>query len=170
MKKKVYLAGGMEKAEALGAGWRLAITPKLELMGFEVFDPVKLEKDKIARFPKHELPTEFLNEKTNKMEELRHWHQLKFAKSDDLKAIFKEYMEVIIRFDLNIVDQMTHIICLWDSSAQNGAGTSSELTWAYMGNKKVYTVATCELPGWASGCCNGVFDNFEDLYKHLEQE
>lgn len=43
MSKKVYLAGAMQDSADSGVGWRERLTPKLEYLGFVVYNPCKSE-------------------------------------------------------------------------------------------------------------------------------
>ena len=57
-KKKLtaYLAGALEAAADLGAGWRTEITPFLEEQGFEVLNPWEFEPFQLKGLQPNRLP------------------------------------------------------------------------------------------------------------------
>lgn len=172
-KPAVYLAGGMENAKNLGAGWRSEITPALETLGFEILDPCKFEPQQLKGLKTSVLPKELPDAKGKPMQPT-HWHHLKYAdrKTSSYKR-FQNYMRRIIQYDLRVLDEEVDIVvCNWTKSTAKGAGTHSELTWAFMNNTPVYLVLDdgVDLPGWAHGCCTQIFDNFQDLLRVLEEE
>lgn len=162
MKKKlsIYLAGGMEKAEGLGAEWREAVTPFLEDLGLRVLNPVEFEPEQLkGLFPKR-LP-----------EGYSHWHELRHAKEVHLIERFKKYMRRIVNYDMSVVkNESDFVLCLWNDSAASGAGTHAELTMAFLHNKPVYCLEINSLPAWAYACCSHIRSSWEDLYALLAQE
>lgn len=169
----IYLAGGMENAKNLGAGWRNEITPALVNMGFAILDPCKFEPQQLKGLKTSVLPKTVMGADGKEMTPT-HWHQLKYTdrRSSSYKR-FKNYMQRIINYDLRVLtEEVDIVVCNWTESTAKGAGTHSELTWAFKLGLPVYLVLEpgTDLPGWAHGCCTQIFDNFQDLLRVLEEE
>lgn len=169
----IYLAGGMENVEALGAGWRETITPKLETLGYEVLNPCNFEPQQLKGLHTNRLP-ESIEMEDGSLFFPKHWHDLKKAprKSSFYKR-FQNYMRRIIRYDVDIVaNQSDVVVCNWTKGTAKGAGTHSELTVAFMNHVDVYVRLEpgVDLPGWAHGCAKHIFDNFDDLLETLAEE
>ncbi len=136
----------MENAKDGGANWRKDITLWLaENLNHGVFDPV-VESQKLM--------------KNYDEEEFRLWKQ-----TDP-----KKYVEVIrlaIKKDLDaVVSKADYIICLWDENVFKGAGTHSEVTFAYYYNKPIYLVnklAINDVSGWIMACATEMVGDFESL-------
>jgi hypothetical protein len=146
---RAYLSGAIEYAPDHGRTWRAAITPFLESLGHEVYDPAldvkkNLSDEEVANF--------------------RGW------KHSDL-ARFQATVRKIIDYDLEWIAKRTDfIVCLWDEYAQKGAGTQAELTFAYRLNIPVYLVANIpitHISGWIIGCSTEIFWSLEQLRHEL---
>jgi hypothetical protein len=169
-KPSVYLAGGMEQADELGAEWRDAITPFLDELGFDVLDPTKLEPLQLKGLRPTCLPATILLE-SGEQTSINHWHEL--LDSYDLKQYKRgqKYMRNIIRYDMNVVrNEADYIIAYWDQAAAEGAGTHAEITEAFLNNKPVYMVEAQDPPKWLRGCCSERFKTWAGLYGFLAQE
>ena len=142
---RAYLSGAIEFSPDHGRAWRAAITPFLESLGHEVYDPAldvkkNLTDEEVAHF--------------------RNW------KSTDITR-FQATVRKIIDYDLDwIADRTDFIVCLWDEFAQRGAGTQAELTIAYRMKIPVYLIAAMPLSnvsGWIVGCSTAIFASVEEL-------
>jgi len=169
-KPTVYLAGGMENSKNLGAGWRSELTPKLEALGIKVLNPVLFEQEQLKGLKIRMLPEKFIGG-DGKLVRPKHWHQLKLApRSSHLYKRFQRYMQNIIRYDIQVVQEYTDfVVCFWTHETSKGAGTHSELTTAFINNVPVYVVLEegVAFPGWAHGCTNEIFPDFPTLVTKL---
>jgi nucleoside 2-deoxyribosyltransferase len=140
-----YLAGSIEYSPDLGKSWRAEITPLLESLGHEVYDPAldemkNLTADEVAQF--------------------RSW------KSSDLDR-FQQTIRKIIAYDLDLIEHRCDaLVCYWDQYAGRGAGTQGELTFAHRLGMPVYMI--CGVPveqisGWLLGCATEVFTGFDEF-------
>lgn len=160
LKPAVYLAGRMNRNNPADVQWRKELTPFLEELGFDILDPCDLEPAQLQGLRPNRLP-----------EGVKHWHELRNSTDPAQVARFVKYMRRIIKFDLNIVKNITDIvIVLWDEGCRSGAGTHSEITVAFDVGKLVYCVATAELPAWAFGCCQEIFKSFDELKTFMKKE
>jgi hypothetical protein len=167
---KVYTAGAIEAASDKGKGWRDELTPFLENLNMEVLDPCKFEPQQLKNLRPNKLPEFYTDLFGNKVKP-KHWHELKNAKEPHLYARFKKYMERIIRFDINIVQNEADILIVYyDERCRFGAGTQSEITYGFMSGKAVYIVAAIDIPAWAKGCATEIFLSFEALREFLSEE
>jgi nucleoside 2-deoxyribosyltransferase len=144
-----YLAGSIEYSPDLGKSWRAEITPLLESLGHEVYDPAldemkNLTADEVAQF--------------------RSW------KSSDLDR-FQQTIRKIIAYDLDLIEHRCDaLVCYWDQYAGHGAGTQGELTFAHRLGMPVYMI--CGVPveqisGWLLGCATEVFSSFEEFNQFM---
>lgn len=72
-----------------------------------------------------------------------------------------------------IAERSDYVVCLWDSSAQRGAGTTGEVTMARFTAKPLYLVTSMdleEIPGWILGCSTDVFSSFDELKTFLQSK
>jgi len=168
----VYLAGGMENAKNLGAGWRDTLTPRLEILGIKVLNPILFEQEQLKGLKIRMLPEKFRGI-DGKIVRPKHWHQLKLApRTSHLYKRFQRYMQNIIRYDIQIVTECTDfVVCHWTNETSKGAGTHSELTAAFMTNVPVYVVLKdgIAFPGWAHGCTTEIFSTFDELVDKLSK-
>lgn len=171
MKMKSYLAGSMEYAENLGAGWRDSITEYLKQYDIDVLNPCAFEPQQLKGLHPERLPEKITNRFTGEEFTPKHWHELKLSANKENFKRFLKYMRRIIKYDIKILTtQADIVICYWDPNTAKGAGTHSELSYAFMNNIPVYCVNVCEMPAWALGCCTKNFTSFEDLYEFLDEE
>jgi len=171
MKIRVYLAGSMEYSSDLGAGWRDKVTEKLSRFGVDVLNPCLFETDQLKGLRPNQLPEKVTHKITKGVFRPTHWHQLKNAVEPHLRSRFLRYMRRIIQYDVKILKQQAdYVIVYWDEATGKGAGSHAELTVAYLRNIPIFCVNTVEMPAWADACCTERFDNFEELYRHLDEE
>ncbi len=144
-----YLSGSIEYATDFGVSWRAELTPFLQALGHEVYDPAADVRKNLSD------------------EEVRDFRQWKTA---DL-ARFQATVRKIIAWDLDWIEQRTdYVICFFDAAAQRGAGTQGELTFAHRAGIPVYLVLGMPLEqvsGWILGCATQVFQNFQQLREFL---
>lgn len=148
---RAYLSGGMEYAKGEGADWRLEIEQWLhQELDHRAYNP---NRESEALLRKH-LPEGGFRE----------------LKTTDIKR----YTEIVRRMvdvdSKEIAKRSDYIICLWDTSAQQGAGTKGELTLAKYFHKPVYFVTRMhheKIPGWVLGCISKQFKTFVELKSYL---
>jgi hypothetical protein len=142
---RVYLSGAIEYAPDHGRAWREAITPFLESLGHDVYDPSRDERKNLD-------PEEFAN--------FRAW------KHSDLPR-FQQTVRKIIDYDLDRIARHTDaVVCFWDVHAQRGAGTQAEVTFAYWLKIPVYLITSTmvtDVSGWILGCCSGIAAGVEQF-------
>jgi len=166
----VYLAGAMEKAADLGAGWRNELKPILEKLNLEVRDPCEFEPQQLKGLQPKRLP-DYYTDLTGKKIKPKHWHELKNASEKHLYNRFLKYMRRIIHYDIKVVRHVAdYVIVYWNEATSQGAGTHAELTEAFLKNIPVYCVAHSEVPAWAKACCTEIFLSFDDLKEYLKEE
>jgi nucleoside 2-deoxyribosyltransferase len=138
-----YLAGSIEYSPDLGKGWRAEITPLLQSLGHEVYDPAEDEKKNLTEI---------------EVREFRSW------KSTDLPR-FQQTVRKIIAYDLDLIErQCDAVVCYWDRHAGRGAGTQGELTFAHRLGIPVYMICGMpveEISGWLLACATEVFTDFD---------
>lgn len=149
---RVYLSGGMEHARNFGAGWRWRLQKWVEEeLGHAVFNPAAVSEKYLRRY----YPGV----------------SQKRLKRTDLKR-FQRLVSTLMQLDCREIALRTdYVICLWDESAQKGAGTKGELTMAKYFGKPVYLVTTMgpsDIPGWILACTTKLFDDFDELKAFLK--
>jgi hypothetical protein len=144
-----YLAGSIEYSPDLGKGWRAKITPVLQALGHEIYDPAEDEMKNLTNV---------------EAAEFRAW------KKSDLGR-FRRTIQKIIAYDLDLIEHHCDaIVCYWDEYAGRGAGTQGELTFAHRMGIPVYLI--CGVPveqisGWLLGCATEVFISFEEFEQFM---
>ena len=136
----------MEYAKNDGADWRKEITLWLiQNLKHTVIDPV-VESKKLIR--------------SNKDEDFRNWKKTNPEK-------YVEIIRLAIKNDLDaVINKADYIICLWDKNVFKGAGTASEVTFAYYHGKPIYLVNKLpinDLSGWIMSCASEIVNDFESL-------
>lgn len=146
---RVYLSGAIEYSPDYGKSWRAEITPFLNALGHDVYDPAEDEKKNLT---------------DEECANFRDW------KHSDLPR-FQETIRKIIAYDLDWIEQRTdYIVAYWDQHASKGAGSQAELTLAYRKGIPVYLVTAlpvAHISGWILGCASHVFPSFEELKRYL---
>jgi nucleoside 2-deoxyribosyltransferase len=147
-----YLAGSIEYSPDLGKGWRAEITPLLESLGHQVYDPALDEMKNLTE---------------TEVREFRQW------KTSDLGR-FQQTIRKIIAYDLDLIEHRCDaLVCYWDQYAGRGAGTQGELTFAHRMGIPVYLI--CAVPveqtsGWLLGCATEVFSSFEEFNEFMNRK
>ncbi len=136
----------MENAKDGGADWRKNITLWLcDNLDHGVFDPVVESQKLIKNYDEEE------------------FRGLKYTDPEK----YVEIIRLAIKKDLDaVVNKTDYIICLWDENVFKGAGTHSEVTFAYYHNKPIYLVNKLpiyDLSGWIMSCATEIVDDFESL-------
>jgi hypothetical protein len=150
---RAYLSGGMEHARNFGSGWRLRLQEWIEAeLGHRVFNPSTVSE-------------QYLKKHSPGVSQKR-------LKRTNLKE-FQRLVSTLMRLDCEEIAKRTdYVVCLWDESAQKGAGTKGELTMAKYFGKPVYVVTAmepAEIPGWILACTTRLFSDFEELKVFLKR-
>jgi len=151
----IYLSGGMQFAEDLGAGWRYATSNHLRDMGYYPLDITELDVAYTEQYG--ELYRSFGSDPE---------HHLQMKSNIRKHFVFTD-LELII----NDSDAM---IVLYDESARLGAGTISECQIAFNHDLPIFIVTPYEdwfkeVPGWLQALSTKIFTNFQDLYEYLDR-
>lgn len=150
-KGNIYLSGGMQFAENLGAGWREICSAKLKDMKYFPLDITELDVEYNHRHGKLYVP-----------------------KSGENPLFYKANIRKhFVTTDLNLIkNDSDALIVFYDESARRGAGTVSEAQYAYNLNLPIFLV--CDYPdihndvsGWLLSLSTKYFTNFDDLYEYL---
>lgn len=153
-KMKVYLSGGMEYARNEGADWRSEIGSWLkENLEHNSFNPNEESK-------------KYLGKKLCGVD-------FRSLKSLDIARYTRLLNGIVDHDSREIAYRSDYLICLWDSSAQRGAGTKGELTIARFFSKPVYLVTKKKLesiPGWVLGCSTKIFGSMDELKNFLQKK
>jgi hypothetical protein len=146
-----YLSGSIEYSPDRGRGWRSSLTPFLESLGHDVYDPAEDERKNLTE---------------EERLDFRGW------KHTDLPR-FQQVIRKIIAYDLDWIEHRTdYIVAYWDDFATRGAGSQAELSFAYHHGIPVYLVSAMPIAavsGWILGCATEVFMSFESLREFLRQ-
>jgi hypothetical protein len=143
----------MEYAANEGSDWRLAMDRWLaKELGHTAFNPNR-ESQRFIR--KH-----------------AHAKDIRRLKTRDIVRYIKLLRDIVRLDSKEVAKQSDYVICLWDESAQRGAGTKGEITIAAYFAKPVYLVTAMrlsEVPGWVLGCTTEFFQSFDELKKFLSR-
>lgn len=152
----IYLSGGMQFAQNLGAGWRLETSKKLKELGYFPLDITDLD---IAYNEQHGKPI--------------------LPKKDEEPCSYKANMRKhFIDTDLRLIRENSDaLIVYYDESARRGAGTVSEAQYASLLNIPIFLVADYKteaefysnISGWLIALSTKHFINFDSLYEYLEK-
>ena len=157
MKKRVYLAGAIDHAEDGGKTWRRQITPMINDVGIDVFDPC-IEADGYAA-------------------RLLGWSEFSHQRWAELKKTdfqtWQEISEEMVDFDLKALINSDGLLVLYDDvTHETSQGTPGEITVAKLiqipmgivfGGKQ--SVETCVV--WVTGCLRiaTLYDSMDDFIK-----
>jgi len=152
----IYLSGGMQFAENLGAGWRAKVSPKLQEMGYFPLDITDLDIAYNEQHGKPVLPQPGESPLSYKANMRKHFIDT------DLKLI-RENSDALIVF--------------YDESARRGAGTVSEAQYAFNLNIPIFLVTTHateeefykDVSGWLIALSTKHFLTFDALYEYLDK-
>ncbi|HZQ93320.1 MAG TPA: hypothetical protein VFA60_16130 [Terriglobales bacterium] len=144
-----YLSGAIEYAPDRGTGWRAEISPFLQALGHQVYDPAADHRKNLTE---------------DEAQNFRRW------KTDDLPR-FQRTIRKIIAWDLDWIEHKAGcVLAYWDQYSGRGAGSQAELTLAHRRGLPVYLVCgmpVSEVSGWILGCATEVFRDFEELRAFL---
>lgn len=152
----IYLSGGMQFAQNLGAAWRVTASEKLKAMKYFPLDITDLDIGYNDRHGKLIIP-----------------------KGDEDPILYKANMRKhFIDTDLKLInDNSDALIVFYDESARRGAGTVSEAQYAFNQNIPIFLIAEYEdmekmhndVSGWLIALCTKHFTSFDALYEYLEK-
>jgi hypothetical protein len=142
---KIYLAGGMEKAGEYGAIWRRDITPRLNELGYEVWNPYLEEMNVGVNVEK-----------------------LATLKQTDYDQ-FLEHCRRIVDYDIAHLVRCAAVAVRIDDSVLKGAGTYGELTVCKLYKVPVYAWidlpnGKMDVPSWAMGCLTHYTTDKDEFY------
>lgn len=153
-KLRTYLSGGMEYASGEGADWRLELEQWLRIhLKHSVFNPNKESKKYLSQ----KLPDE----------------DFRLLKNQNIQKYISIVRTLVVKDTTEIAKYTDYLICLWDESAQRGAGTKGELTIANFFRKPIYIVTQFkkeDIPGWVLGCATKFFSSFNELKEFLQKK
>ena len=152
----IYLSGGMQFAHNLGAGWRLSTSEKISKMKYFPLDITDLDVAYNNLHGKPMVPEPGQDPSFYKANFRKHFVET------DLKLI-KENSDALIVY--------------YDESARRGAGTVSEVQYAYLLNLPIFLVADYpsldamqnDVSGWLLSLTTKYFITFDDLYEYLDK-
>lgn len=156
----IYLSGGMQYADKLGATWRESCSTKLKELGYLPFDICELDRAYALK------NGELLYESTKISRAVSVATELQ-AKSNIRKHF--------VRADLDLIENDSDgLIVFYNESARRGAGTISECQHAYNRDIPVFLVSeykdwTNDVPGWLQALATRSFKTFEDLYAYFAE-
>jgi len=146
-----YLSGSIEYSPDHGKTWRAALTPFLQSLGHDVYDPAEDEKKNLTEV---------------ECREFRAWKHSELPR-------FQQTIRKIIAYDLDWIEHRSDsIVAYWDEYASRGAGSQAEMSLAHCRGIAVYLVT--ELPmgnvsGWILGCASEVFSGFDQLRQFMTE-
>tara|TARA_R110002074_G_scaffold156071_6_gene312156 strand:- start:30 stop:563 length:534 start_codon:yes stop_codon:yes gene_type:complete len=152
-KQRCYLAGAIDRVPDRGNGWRDFITPFLESLGVEVFNPLKK-------------PTNLALEDVSVA---KHKTQLKKqGKYDELSQLMKSIRSV----DLRMVDVSDFLIVNLDIET-HPCGTLEEIFWANRQKKPIIihiAQGKSKTPDWLFGTIphSMIFSEWEGIQAYLQ--
>lgn len=150
-----YLSGPIDFADDKGYGWRDEITPFLEDMNVQVFNPLKHSFFGCEDFDTIKRP------------------QMKSMASEGRFKELREQMKDVNHWDLRSVDLSSFLIVNYDNSVHM-AGTYEEIFKANNQCKPVLLVLSCpkkDVSSWILGRFpdDHMFDSWESLKKYLNK-
>lgn len=151
----IYLSGGMQFAQNLGAGWREKVSSKLKELKYFPLDITDLDVAYNQEHGKPEIPKAGQEPLSYKANMRKHFIDT------DLKLI-RENSDALIVY--------------YDESARRGAGTVSEAQYAFNLNIPIFLVTDHkteedfykDISGWLIALSTKHFLGFEALYQYLE--
>jgi nucleoside 2-deoxyribosyltransferase len=147
-----YLCGPIEFAPDQGKLWRRKIRPFLEEeLRHSVYDPAADQKKDLTE---------------EEMSCFRAW------KETDVER-YRRAVRKIINYDLDIIENKAdYLICFWDNTAMQSAGTAAEMTAAYRKGIPVYLVSEqppSGISGWMLACADRVFRSLDELKCYFQE-
>lgn len=156
----IYLSGGMQFAENLGADWRGDTSQKLRDLGYFPLDICALDRAYAAK------NGELLYQSTDISRAVSVATELQ-AKSNIRKHF--------IRADLDLIEYDSDgVIVFYDEGARRGAGTISECQHAFNRDIPIFLISeyedwTDEVPGWLQALATRSFTDWDSLYEYLAE-
>jgi len=154
-----YLCGIIDDSKDGGVRWRERLTPDLEKIGIEVFDPTSKESEQFG------ITIEAHKERLHKMKLAGKWEE------------FAEIMNAIIKQDLQAVDDADFIIALVpDKEGGQMGGTVHELTRAWRLGKPVLwkcSGTVSDMNNWILALLLKVgkrFDTWDAMIDYIKKE
>jgi hypothetical protein len=156
----IYLSGGMQYAEDLGAGWRELTSKRLRELEYFPLDICELDRAYADEHGELLYESASISRAVNVATELQ-------AKSNIRKHFVKADLD-LIELDSDAV------IVLYDDAARRGAGTISECQHAYNRDIPIFLVSEyedwgAEVPGWLQSLATRSFTDFESLYEYMKE-
>ena len=153
----IYLSGGMEHAENLGAGWREETARELKSMGYLPLDIT--EMDIKYREIYGDVYHSNMDDDGSELSTLQR------------KANIRKHF---IHADLELITKDSDaLIVYYDESVRKGAGTISECQIAYSNDIPIFVVSAYldlnEVPGWLLALSTKVFRYFDELYQYMNK-
>lgn len=148
----IYLSGGMQFADDLGASWRVQCSEQLKQLGYFPLDITELD---VAYTNEHgELYRSFGSDPEHHLQ---------------MKSNIRKHF---IYTDLQLIKKDSDaLIVLYDESVRLGAGTISECQYAYNKDLPVFLINAYQdiqqVPGWLQALTTKIFNTFDDLYEYL---
>lgn len=147
----VYLSGGMQFADDLGAGWRQKASTELQKMRYHPIDITYLDR----KYAEMHGNLYFLEDKKNHLQ---------------YKSNIRQHF---IHADLELVVKHSDaLIVYYDESVRRGAGTTSEAQVAYLHDIPVFLMSAYEdwrneVPGWMQALTTRIYTKWEDLWAYM---
>lgn len=147
----IYLSGGMQHSQDLGAGWRSEVSKWLVELGYTPIDIAAMD---IA----------YANVHGDMYRALESHEDLLERKSN----IRRHYIYADIQL---IKDHTDALIIYYDESVRRGAGTISECQIAYDRELPIFLVNGFDnlndIPGWLQGLTTKIFASFDELKVYM---
>ncbi len=156
----IYLSGGMQFAENLGADWREDTSQKLRDLDYFPLDICALDRAYATK------NGELLYQSTDISRAVSVATELQ-AKSNIRKHF--------IRADLDLIEfDSDGVIVFYDEGARRGAGTISECQHAFNRDIPIFLISeyedwTDEVPGWLQALATRSFTDWDSLYEYLAE-
>jgi len=153
-RQKVYLAGAVDRVPDRGVAWRDNITPFLESLNIEVFNPLKK-------------PLEIGAETEN-----AHFQKIKY-KSEERYDEISNMMKIIRTTDLRLVDICNFLVVNLDLDV-HPCGTYEEIFWANRQKKPILIhmeQGKKNAPDWLFGTIphQMIFSNWNEIKEYLKK-
>ena len=154
----IYLSGGMEHSDDLGAGWREETSLELRAMGYLPLDITALDKKYQAKYGDV-------------------YHSNMDSDGSELSTLQRKanIRKHFIHADLELITQDSDaLIVYYDESVRKGAGTISECQVAYNHDIPIFVLSKWndvnkEIPGWLLALSTKIFTYFDDLYTYMNE-
>ena len=151
-KQRVYLAGAMDRVPDRGSTWRDNITPFLEQLGIEVFNPIS----KPTNIGLEDEDTHLIKTKLKQQ-----------GRYDELSSM----MKMIRSVDLRLVDISDFMIVNLDLNV-HPCGTLEEIFWANRQKKPIIVhmvQGKNQAPDWLFGTIphQTIFSNWEEIKAYI---